>query len=113
MAIGLGALQTVLEEGNKDDWFESSFIVRLSVMPRYRCRHSLDRADRQEAALNLRLLARRISASAFSQFLLGIALYGLHPPVYLSRMQGYNASRSAWCCLDRPTATDPDPLVRS
>src|SRR6266567_5449675 len=31
MAIGLGALQTVLEEGNKDDWFGSPFIVRLAL----------------------------------------------------------------------------------
>ena len=27
MAIGLGALQTVLEEGNREDWFGSDFIV--------------------------------------------------------------------------------------
>src|SRR6516164_7077197 len=32
MAIGLSALQTVLEEGNKDDWFESTFILRLAVI---------------------------------------------------------------------------------
>src|ERR1700688_1250147 len=32
MAIGLSALQTVLEEGNKDDWFGSAFIVRLSIV---------------------------------------------------------------------------------
>src|ERR1700754_3504655 len=32
MAIGLSALQTVLEEGNKDDWFGSPFIVRLAVI---------------------------------------------------------------------------------
>src|ERR1700739_2989969 len=32
MSIGLAALQTVLEEGNKDDWFGSPFIVRLSVI---------------------------------------------------------------------------------
>jgi DHA2 family multidrug resistance protein len=31
MAIGLSALQTVLEEGNKDDWFASPFIQRLAV----------------------------------------------------------------------------------
>ncbi len=30
MAIGLSALQTVLEEGNKDDWFASPFILRLA-----------------------------------------------------------------------------------
>src|ERR1700722_10402439 len=32
MAIGLSAFQTMLEEGNKDDWFESTFIVRLAVI---------------------------------------------------------------------------------
>src|SRR6201985_2408576 len=32
MAIGLAALQSVLEEGNKDDWFGSPFIVRLAII---------------------------------------------------------------------------------
>src|SRR5260370_42699453 len=32
MAVGLAALQCVLEEGNKDDWFGSPFIVRLAVI---------------------------------------------------------------------------------
>ncbi|TGS57789.1 MFS transporter, partial [Mesorhizobium sp. M3A.F.Ca.ET.201.01.1.1] len=31
MAIGLAALQTVLEEGNKEDWFQSPFIVKLAL----------------------------------------------------------------------------------
>src|ERR1700750_952802 len=34
MAIGLSALQTVLEEGNKDEWFASPFIVKLSITAR-------------------------------------------------------------------------------
>ena len=40
MAIGLSALQTVLEEGNKDDWFASPFIVSASPSSRpssWRC----------------------------------------------------------------------------
>ena len=32
MAIGLSALQAVLEEGNKDDWFGSPFIVKLAII---------------------------------------------------------------------------------
>ena len=32
MAIGLSALQTVLEEGNKNDWFGSPFILRLGIV---------------------------------------------------------------------------------
>jgi DHA2 family multidrug resistance protein len=30
MAIGLAALQTALDEGNKDGWFDSAFIMRLA-----------------------------------------------------------------------------------
>ena len=29
LAAGLGALQTVLEEGNADEWFQSRFILTL------------------------------------------------------------------------------------
>src|SRR5690349_9202576 len=32
MAIGLAAFQTVLKEGNKEDWFASSFILSLSLI---------------------------------------------------------------------------------
>ena len=32
LAIGLSSLQTVLEEGNKDDWFGSALIVRLTLV---------------------------------------------------------------------------------
>ena len=32
LAVGLGSLQYVLEEGNKDDWFESALVVRLTVL---------------------------------------------------------------------------------
>src|ERR1700685_2621862 len=32
MAIGLSALQTVLEEGNKDDWVASPFILWLAIV---------------------------------------------------------------------------------
>ena len=46
MAIGLAALQTVLEEGNKDDWFGSPFIVRLSIVAAVSLAAvPLDRAD--------------------------------------------------------------------
>src|SRR6266567_3253270 len=89
MAIGLGALQTVLEEGNKDDWFGSPFIVRLSVIAAVSLSLFLwIELISNKPLLNLRLLFRRNFGFGISaNFLLGIALYGsvYILPVYLSR----------------------------
>jgi len=97
MAIGLGALQTVLEEGNKDDWFGSPFIVRLSVIAAVALSlFLLIELTSNKPLLNLRLLFRRNFGFGISaNFLLGIALYGsvYILPVYLSRIQGYNAEQ--------------------
>ena len=38
MAIGLSAFQTVLDDGNKDDWFDSPFIRRLAAVRAWRLR---------------------------------------------------------------------------
>jgi MFS transporter, DHA2 family, multidrug resistance protein len=97
MAIGLGALQTVLEEGNKDDWFGSSFIVRLSIVAAVALALFLwIELTSNKPLLNLRLLLRRnFGFGILANFLLGIALYGsvFILPVYLSRIQGYNAEQ--------------------
>jgi DHA2 family multidrug resistance protein len=97
MAIGLAALQTVLEEGNKDDWFGSPFIVRLSVISAVALTAFLwIELTAKKPLLNLRLLFRRnFGFGILANFLLGIALYGsvFILPVYLSRIQGYNAEQ--------------------
>ncbi|HEY3794934.1 MAG TPA: MDR family MFS transporter [Bradyrhizobium sp.] len=97
MAIGLGALQTVLEEGNKDDWFGSDFIVRLSVIAAIAL--SLFfwvELTSKKPLLNLRLLVRRnFGFGVLANFLMGIALYGsvYILPQYLTRIQGYNSEQ--------------------
>jgi len=97
MAIGLSALQTVLEEGNKDDWFGSPFIVRLSIVAAVALALFLwIELTSKKPLLNLRLLFRRnFGFGILANFLLGIALYGsvFILPVYLSRIQGYNAEQ--------------------
>jgi MFS transporter, DHA2 family, multidrug resistance protein len=97
MAIGLSALQTVLEEGNKDDWFGSPFIVRLTVIAVVALSLFLViEFTTEKPLLNLRLLFRRnFGFGILANVLLGIALYGsvYILPVYLSRIQGYNAEQ--------------------
>jgi DHA2 family multidrug resistance protein len=97
MAIGLGALQTVLEEGNKDDWFGSPFIIKLSVIAVVALAAFLIiELTVKKPLLNLRLLVRRnFGFGMLANFLLGIALYGsvFILPQYLARIQGYNAEQ--------------------
>jgi DHA2 family multidrug resistance protein len=97
MAIGLSALQTVLEEGNKDDWFGSPFIVRLAIvagvaLPLFVVVELVGK----KPLLNLRILFRRnFGFGVLANFLLGVALYGsvYILPVYLARIQGYNSEQ--------------------
>jgi MFS transporter, DHA2 family, multidrug resistance protein len=97
MAVGLAALQTVLEEGNKDDWFGSPFILRLAVVAAVALALFLWIELRSERPLlDLRLLLRRnFGLGVLASFLLGTALYGsvFLLPVYLTRVQGYNAEQ--------------------
>jgi DHA2 family multidrug resistance protein len=97
MAIGLGALQTVLEEGNKDDWFGSTFITRLSVIAAASLVAFLViELTSSKPLLNLRLLlARNFGFATLASFMLGVALYGTGfiLPVFLARTQGYNAEQ--------------------
>ena len=98
MSIGLGALQTALEEGNKDDWLGSPFIVRLLRGRRHRAAAPSSGSSCASAhpLLNLRLLLRRnFGFGVLAMFLLGVALYGsvFILPVYLAQVQGYNAEQ--------------------
>jgi len=97
MAIGLSALQTMLEEGNKDDWFGSPFIVRLSVIAVVALAAFLwIELSSTKPLLNLRLLGRRnFGLGILANFLMGIALYGsvFILPQYLARIQGYNSEQ--------------------
>jgi len=97
MAAGLAALQTVLEEGNKDDWFGSDFIVRLSVIAAVALPIFVwIELTVKNPLINLRLLARRnFGLGTAANFMLGAALYGSSfvLPLYLSQIQGYNAEQ--------------------
>jgi DHA2 family multidrug resistance protein len=97
MATGFGTLQTVLEEGNKDDWFGSPFILRLSVIAAVSISLFLCiELTVKRPLLNLRLLLRRnFGFGIIANFLMGFALYGsvFVLPLYLGRIQGYNSEQ--------------------
>ena len=97
MAVGLGALETVLEEGNKDDWFGSAFITRLALTAAVALAAFIAiELVRKEPLLHLRLLKRRnFGLGTIANFFFGLSMYGwlYVVPVYLARVQGYNAQQ--------------------
>ena len=97
IAIGLGSLETVLEEGDKDDWFGSAFIVRLSIIAVIALiGFVIIQLVRKNPLLHLRLLARRnFGLGSLANFFFGLSMYGwlYVVPLYLARIQGYNAEQ--------------------
>lgn len=97
MAIGLSALQTVLEEGNKDDWFESPFIVRLAIVATVSLAAFVAiELTVRKPLVNLRLLKRRnFGIGVLVNVLVGFALFGTVYilPQYLGQVQHYNAEQ--------------------
>jgi DHA2 family multidrug resistance protein len=97
MAIGLGSLQTFLEEGNKDDWFGSQFITNLAIIAGIALTaFIIIELTVKRPLLNLKLLLRRnFGLGTVSNILLGATLYGSSfvLPLYLSQVQGYNAEQ--------------------
>ena len=97
MAIGLSALQTVLEEGNKDDWFASPFIQRLAVIAFVSLALFVwIELTVEKPLIRLRLLkGRNFGFGTIAMTLVGFALFGsvYILPAYLGQAQGYNAEQ--------------------
>src|ERR1700742_736500 len=97
MAIGLSALQTVLEEGNKDDWFASPFIQRLAVIAAIGLALFVwIELTTAKPLIRLRLLlGRNFGFGTIAMTLVGFALFGAVYllPAYLGQAQGYNSEQ--------------------
>jgi len=95
MAIGLGSLEYVLEEGQRKDWFGDGRIVLCAVLAAvFITAFIAVELLKKEPFIDLRLLRRRsLSAACAVNFAAGLGLYGsiYILPLYLSRVQGYNA----------------------
>ena len=94
MAIGLGGLIAMLEEGQRKDWFGSGFIRNAGILAGVFVPMFLIREFMAEKPLvKLRLIAsRNLGLSTLVAFVLGVALYGTIYliPQYLGQVQGYS-----------------------
>ncbi len=94
MAIGLGCLEVVLEEGERWDWFGSQAIRQLAVIAAIFITLFLwIELTRKKPFINLRLLIRRnFAIGSLSGLALGLGLYGTVYiiPLYLGQIQDYS-----------------------
>jgi len=108
LAIGLGALQLMLEEGQKHDWFQSGGIVALAATAAIGLLLFVVHELRTERpAVNLRLLANRSFTSATAiGAILGMGLYGsiFLLPLFLQNLLGYTAMLSGMALVPRSLA---------
>jgi DHA2 family multidrug resistance protein len=95
LAVGVGALQFVLDKGQQEDWFSSNMIVSLTVISAIMLAlfivHELRTPN---PVLNLRVFKERTyTAGVFLMTTLGFILYGglVLLPLFLQTVLGYPA----------------------
>jgi DHA2 family multidrug resistance protein len=93
LAVGIGALQIVLDKGQQEDWFESNMIVALAVLAVATLValvwHELTARD---PIVDLRVLkARSYAVGVFLMTVVGFVLYGsmVLLPIMLQTLLGY------------------------
>ena len=95
MAVGLGSLIVFLEEGNRNDWLNSSFIATMgAIAAASLLLWVVVELKGARPFVNLRLLGRRnFGLGAVIGMAFGAGMYGATYllPMYLAQVQGYNA----------------------
>jgi len=98
IAVGLGCLEVVLDKGQEDDWFHSSFILGFSIVAAVSLASFVFwELHHDNPIVDLKMFARRSFAiSAVLMLTLGIALFGTTVllPQYLQILMGYTAQQS-------------------
>jgi len=98
MAIGLAGLQLVLDKGQQEDWFDSSWIVSITVMAvAALISFVVWELRSKEPIVNLRiLLNRNFAVGTALMTVMGVVLYGTIAllPLFLQTLLGYSAVQS-------------------
>jgi DHA2 family multidrug resistance protein len=95
LAVGVGALQIVLDKGQEEDWFASNWMAILAALAGIAIIAFVIRELRtRDPVVHLRVFRNRTySAGVFLMTILGFVLYGsmLLVPIFLQTLMGYPA----------------------
>jgi MFS transporter, DHA2 family, multidrug resistance protein len=103
LVAGLGALQTVLERGESEDWFSKRYIVVLTTVAAVSLIAFVVRElTAEHPVVDLRVLkSRKLAVAASLTFILGFALFAtvFIVPVFTQRLLGYTAMKTGMLFL--------------
>lgn len=103
LAIGIGSLQTVLERGETDDWFEAGYIVFLSVTAFFGLLLFIWwELTTPAPVVNLRVLkSRNLSLAAILTFVSGVGLFSsvFLTPVFAQRLLNFTPTQTGLLLL--------------
>jgi MFS transporter, DHA2 family, multidrug resistance protein len=103
LAVGLGFLQIVLDKGERDDWFGSSFIVWGALISGIALIALIIwELNTEDPVIELHLLKdRNFAISTFMMYVLGVVMYGTTVllPIMLQTLMGYTAMQSGLALL--------------
>lgn len=103
LAIGVGSLQTVLERGETDDWFEANYIILLSVTAFFGLLLFIWWELRtSNPVVNLRVLrSKNLSLAAILTFISGVGLFSsvFLTPVFAQRLLGFTPTQTGLLLL--------------
>jgi DHA2 family multidrug resistance protein len=109
LAIGMGALQTVLERGQEEDWFDSRLIVWLTVAAVLGlCSFVWWELSVHDPIVDLRVFRdRSLAVGTVFSFVVGIGLYAtiFLLPLYLQSLQGNTAFETGMTMLPGTVAS--------
>jgi DHA2 family multidrug resistance protein len=109
LTVGLGALQVVLDKGQQDDWFNSSFILSFSVITVVALVLLVYvELTHEHPIVNLRLFKNvSFTAGNFIMFVVGFCLYSsiMLIPLFLQTLMGYSATSAGMVLAPGGVAT--------
>ncbi len=95
IAVGIGALELVLDEGNREDWFQSAFIIKAAIVGSVALIVGVTwEFYQKDPAVDVRMLLNRNFASSFILlFAVGFILFGstFLLPLMTQSLLGYTA----------------------
>src|SRR6266705_1999178 len=109
LAVGIGALQTMLERGERLDWFDSPSVRLLALTSAFSLITFIWHELRTEhPVVDLRILkSRQLAVGVVFGLVLGVCLYAtvFVLPVYLQNLQGFTAEQTGFVILSGALAS--------